>query len=103
MRESRSVALTPAERQQRRRAKLLDLAALDPEAIAARIFDSVPPEKAERVVAALNRRIGGDAETIATRLLAGVGTEMARDVAMALQRHLLQGGSWPSWAPRILS
>jgi hypothetical protein len=95
--------MTAAERQQRRRAKLIDPVALDADTTAARIFETVPPEKAEKIVAGLNRRIGGDADAIAKRLLAGVGTEMARDVAMALQRHLLQGGSWPSWAPRILS
>jgi hypothetical protein len=84
-------AMSAAERQQRRRAKLLDVAALDAEAIAAWIFEAGPPKKVDKIVAALNRRIGGDADTIATRLLAGVGTEMARDVAMALQRKAAAG------------
>ena len=104
-------ATSDAERSRRYRAQRawrptlspsLDLLALDAETIAAGILEAVPAEKADKIVTALNRRIGGDADAIAKRLLAGVGTEMARDVAMALQRHLLHGGSWPSWAPRIL-
>jgi len=94
--------MTAAERQRRRRAKLIDFAGLEPDAVAARIVNTVPPEKAQQIEAALNRRIGGDAETIATRILETVGVEMARDIARALQRRLLQGGSWPFWVTPVL-
>ena len=53
--------MTPAERQQRRRAKLIDPAALEAEDIAQRILDAVSPEKAGLIAAVLNRRIDRDA------------------------------------------
>lgn len=59
------VAMSSAERQQRYRDKLRtarpalppDLLTLDPEAIAARIFEAMPPEKAGRIATALSRRL----------------------------------------------
>lgn len=54
------VAMSAAERQQRRRAKLIDPAALEAKDIARRILDAVSPEKAELIAAMLNHRIGRD-------------------------------------------
>jgi hypothetical protein len=59
-----AVAVTAAQRQQRRRDKLRtlrpaappDLLTLDAEAIAARIFEAMPPEKVDRMAAVLHQR-----------------------------------------------
>lgn len=50
--------LSAAERQQRRRAKLIDPAALEAKDIARRILDAVSPEKAELIAAMLTHRVG---------------------------------------------
>lgn len=60
-----AVAMTAAQRQQRYRDRLVaaskmstgDVWGMDPETIAARIFEAVPPEKADRIAAALCRRL----------------------------------------------
>jgi hypothetical protein len=80
------VAMTATQRQRRRRDKLRalrpvplpDLLTLDPEAIAARIFAAVPPEKVDRIVAALNQRLVRGRGTFGPRNLHVAGGALRR-------------------------
>jgi len=98
--------LTQAERSRRSRAKAREARQAGSAATTA-ATPPPPAPSAPAMGAALPRWLvdvgTGEPDAAAERIVAAVGVDRARAVTTALQTRLMAGGSWPLWAPPIIS